>query len=617
MKYTNLSKEILQQIGGSENVTSLVHCATRLRFQVKDESKINESKMESLDGVFKVVKNGGEIQVVVGTHVSDVFNEITKVGKITNRSSGGSSNKKETVMTKVFGIISGSFGPLIGALAGSGMLKALLTVLTMLGWLSEESSTYLILYAASNAIFYFLPIFLGISLATKLGASPYIGGLIGAALLEPNFTQLANFEGDVTFLGMAVIVATYSATVFPIFIAVTIYSLLDKFLKNNINQHLQLFLNPMISLLVMVPFTVLVFGPFGLYVGTAIGDFVAFLMDKSGLLTGVVMGSSWSIFTIFGIHHALVPIMIQNLVQYGGDPLSAMTASAVFAQMGLALGIFLRTRDKKLKTLSGSTLLPGLLAGVSEPIIYALFLRYKRTIPYVLISGAVGGAIAGSLGTKSVAFAFPSLFSITVFTPMLSYVIAIAVSFSMATLLTYFLGFESKAVKEHGVKVNEVNNTETKKSETKKEVINSPLTGEIKPLNQVNDNVFSSGAMGKGIAIEPTVGEVISPVAGTVTTLFPTGHAIGITSENGAEILIHVGIDTVKLEGKYFNSLVKQGDEIKSGDLLTTFEMEKIKEAGYELTTPIIITNASTYLEIVENNSSDVKAREKLMTLLK
>ncbi|WP_284386102.1 PTS transporter subunit EIIC, partial [Bacillus safensis] len=224
-------------------------------------------------------------------------------------------------------------------------------------------STYFILSAASNAIFYFLPIFVGITLSTKLGANPYIGGLIGAALLEPNFTGLLNVEGDVTFLGIAVIVANYSASVFPIFIATSIYSLLDKFLKKTINKNLQLFLIPMISLLIMVPFTILIFGPFGLYVGTAIGDFITFISGKSGIITGVVLGSGWTFLTLLGIHTGLVPIMIQNLAQNGVDPLAAMTACAAFAQMGLALGIFLRTKDKQLKQLSGSTFLPGFLAG--------------------------------------------------------------------------------------------------------------------------------------------------------------------------------------------------------------------------------------------------------------
>ncbi|PRS58471.1 beta-glucoside-specific PTS transporter subunit IIABC [Bacillus pumilus] len=612
MADSRFAKEILQNVGGDENVSSLVHCATRLRFTLKDDTKAAPEELENMDGVLKVVNSGGEFQVVVGPHVSEVYEEIVKGGKIHTGNVPTPSNKKESLSSKIFGIISGTFTPLLGALAGSGMLKALLILLTMTGLLSKEDSTYFILSAASNAIFYFLPIFVGITLSTKLGANPYIGGLIGAALLEPNFTGLLNVEGDVTFLGIAVIVANYSASVFPIFIATSIYSLLDKFLKKTINKNLQLFLIPMISLLIMVPFTILIFGPFGLYVGTAIGDFITFISGKSGIITGVVLGSGWTFLTLLGIHTGLVPIMIQNLAQNGVDPLAAMTACAAFAQMGLALGIFLRTKDKQLKQLSGSTFLPGFLAGVTEPILYGLFLRYKRTIPYVAISGAVGGGIIGALGAKSVAFAFPSVFSILSVSPMVYYVIGISVSFLLAALLTYFLGFEDKGTK------NSIEDHETKEvKQEKKENILSPITGHVKPLSKVNDSVFSTEIMGKGIAIEPTIGEVISPVDGTVTTLFPTGHAIGITSDSGAEILIHVGIDTVKLEGKHFTTIVKQGDQVKTGDQLVQFDIDNIKESGYQITTPVIITNTDAYLEIIETASSTVSAKEKLLTLIK
>lgn len=608
MKYEQLSKDILQQVGGSKNVSNLIHCATRLRFTLKDNAKANEQALSNMDGVLKVVNNGGEFQVVIGPHVSEVYEEIIEIG---NLKLGTPSEKpKESMSSRIFGVISGSFVPLLGALAGAGMLKAFLMVFTMVGWLSAESSTYLILSAAANAVFYFLPIFLGITLATKLGANPYVGGAIGAALLEPNFTGLATFEGDLTFAGIPVIVSNYSSTVFPIFIAVCFYALFEKFLKKVTPKSLQLFLVPMLSLVVIVPLTILVFGPFGVYFGNALGGLVTFLSEKSGWLTGAVVGGSWTVLTLLGVHNGLIPVMMQNLA-HGGDPLSAMLGPAVFAQMGLALGVLLRTKEKQLKTLSSSTLLPGIFAGVTEPIIYGIFLRFRRTIPYVIISGAVGGAITGALGTKSMTFAFISIFSIPAFNPMIPYIIGIAVSFTLSTLLTYFLGFEDKNVKAEPIKKQEV-----KVDSSKREVINSPLTGEIKPLNQVDDPVFSSYAMGKGIAIEPQIGQVIAPVSGTITTMFPTGHAIGITSDYGAEILIHVGLNTVQLEGKYFQSKVKQGELVKPGDLLVEFEIEKIKESGYQVTTPVIITNTDNYLEIIETTNSSTKSSEKLLTLL-
>ncbi|MBT2738881.1 beta-glucoside-specific PTS transporter subunit IIABC [Bacillus sp. ISL-7] len=610
MSYQNFAKEIVELVGGEPNISSVVHCATRLRFKLKDSDKANKPSLQNLDGVLSVVESGGQFQVVVGSHVPEVYKEITKianVGATTNSSDG----PKGSIGAQIFEVISRSFSPLLGALAGAGMLKALLTILTMTGLLSAESGTYFILSAAGNSVFYFLPIFLGITISTKLGANPYVGGTIGAALLEPNFTGLLKNTGDISdFLGVPVVLMNYSSTVFPIFIAMAMYAILDKFLKKIIHKDLQMFLVPMLSLIIIVPLSVIAFGPFGVYVGNAIGDGISFLSTKSGLLTGAIMGAGWTFLTLLGIHWGLVPLILANLAA-GGDPLLAMLAGAPFAQMGLALGIFLKTKDKKLKTLAGSSLLPGVLSGVTEPIIYGLLLRYKRTIPYVIIAGAVGGAISGSLGAKGISFAFPAFLTIPAYSPMGLYTIAMLIAFVGATVLTVLFGYEDKKKKEV-----EENKVEAGQLLVKKESIVSPLTGAVKPLAKVEDQVFASEAMGKGIAIEPTVGQAVSPVNGTVTTVFPTGHAIGITSDEGAEILIHIGINTVQLEGKYYSPVVKQGDRVKQGDLLVNFDIEKIKEAGYPVTTPIIITNTNRYIDILETGKETIQAKEGLLTLV-
>ncbi|WP_078410018.1 beta-glucoside-specific PTS transporter subunit IIABC [Priestia abyssalis] len=615
MSYNQLAKDILQQVGGEQNVSSLVHCATRLRFKLKDHKKANKAGLEKMNGVLSVVEGGGQFQVVVGSHVADVYKEITKVGNI-GAHSDSADEEKGTISSRIFETISRSFSPLIPALAGAGMLKALLTVLTMAGVLSAESGTYFILSAAGNAVFYFLPIMLGITLAMKLGVNPYVAGTIGAALLEPNFTGLMQNAGDTSsFLGIPVVLMNYSSTVFPVFIAVSIYAVLERFLKKVIHKDVQMFLVPMLSLMIIVPLTVIAFGPFGVYVGNGIGTAITFLSSKSGILTGAVMGAAWTFLTVLGLHWALVPIALANLAN-GGDPLLAMAAGATFAQMGLAFGVFLKTKDKKLKALAGPTLLPGLLSGVTEPIIYGLLMRYKRTIPYVAVAGALGGAINGSLGVKVNVFAFHSLLTIPAYSPMALYVVGIAVAFGGAALLTILFGYESNKQQETTDNKVEAGTPLVNEPLVRKELIVSPLTGEVKPLKQVADPVFSSEAMGKGIAIEPAIGQVVSPVDGVVSTVFPTGHAIGITSEEGAEILIHIGIDTVQLEGKYFSAQVKQGDAVKQGDLLVNFDIEKIKEAGYQVTTPVIITNTDRYLDVVEINKQTVEAKESLLTLV-
>ncbi|MCG3797190.1 PTS beta-glucoside transporter subunit EIIBCA [Bacillus toyonensis] len=610
MSYTSLAKEILQHIGGENNVNSLEHCATRLRFKVKDSNKVNKEVLENVKGVISVVQTGGQQQVVIGSHVSDVFKEINKIGNF-SKDANETSEEKTSLSGKIFELISGTFTPLLAPLAGAGMLKALLGVLVMFDLLSDKSGTYAILSAAGNAILYFLPIMIGFTLATKLGANPYMGGIIGAALLEPNFTALLANGDTSSFLGIPVILIDYSSQIVPSFISVLIYAQLEKFLKKIIYKDLQMFLVPMLSLMIIVPLAAIAFGPFGTYVGKMVATGINFLSEHSGLLTGAVVGGTMVFLIMFGLHWALVPMSIENLMN-GGDPIDPMWAASTFAQTGIALGIFLKTKNKETKSLAGSTALTGILAGVTEPILYGLIATHKRTLKYVVIVGAIGGAFIGAFKAENNAFALHSIFTLSgTTTPWLPYFLMIIMTVGGAAALTYFLGYENK---------EELQNTETSKEAgatvVKKEGIVSPLTGTITPLNQVKDAVFASEAMGKGIAIEPTVGEVHSPVNGVITTIFPTGHAVGITSDDGAEILIHIGIDTVQLEGKYFNAHVKTGDKVRKGQHLIDFDIEKIKEAGYLVTTPVIITNTAQYTDIIETNKEQITKNEDLLTLI-
>lgn len=631
MDHKKMGDDIVRLVGGEANINGLVHCATRLRFDLKDSKKAERETLEKHDGIITVVESGGQFQVVIGSNVAHVYAEIMK-----NRDFGGDSSssaestgEKTSLLSKVFEIISGSFSPLIPAMAGSGMLKALLTVLTMLGWMSDTSDTYLILSAAGNAVFYFLPIFLGITLGMKLKANPYVAGVIGAALMEPSFTGLMDKGSDVSFLGIPVVMMNYSASVFPIFISISIYAVLDKLLKKIILKDLQLFLVPMIALMIMVPLSAMAFGPFGTTVGDWISSGVTWLIGVSGILSGVVLGGFMTFMVVFGLHWGFTPITIQN-IGVGGDPIEAMAAAAVFAQIGVAFGIFLKAKkNKTLRTLAGSTSLTGLLAGVTEPIVYGLILRYKRVIPIVVIAGAIGGAINGHFGVKMTAYVFHNIFAIPVYTPTVVYVIAIACSFAVAAVLTVMFGYESKTKDTVSEKNESVSSTsaestpvelpvvpETKTTEIKKEQIYSPLTGKAVALSTINDPAFSTGAMGKGLAIVPEIGEVVAPVDGVVTSLFPTGHAIGLTTNAGTEILIHIGINTVALKGKHFSPVVQEGDIVRQGDLLIQFDIDKIKEAGYETVTPVIVTLTQQEVDVFETTQEQVQKNDVLLTLV-
>ncbi|MEK3880130.1 beta-glucoside-specific PTS transporter subunit IIABC [Paenibacillus sp. FSL M7-0420] len=623
MDNKKMSEDIIRLVGGEQNINDLVHCATRLRFSLKDNKKAERETLEKHPGVITVVESGGQFQVVVGSNVANVYAEIVKNTSFLSSTSTDAQNsgQKTSAVSKVFEVISGSFSPLIPVMAGSGMLKALLTVLTLLGWMSDSGDAYKILSAAGNAVFYFLPIFLGITLGIKLKANPYVAGAIGAALMEPNFTAMLEGDGAHSFLGIPVVMVSYASSVFPIFIAISIYALLDKLLKKIIHKDLQIFMVPMLSLMIMVPLSVIAFGPFGTSVGDWIASGVTWLIGVSGILSGVVLGGGMTFMVVFGLHWGFTPITLQNIAN-GGDPIEAMASAAVFAQIGVAFGIFLRAKkDRNLRSIAASSGITGLLAGVSEPIVYGLILRYKRVIPIVIIAGALGGAINGHFGVLYTAYVFHNIFSIPVEQPMSIFIVSMVVSMGTGLLLTWLFGYESKNKLEASASAAAPEQIQPDKPaapvvDLKKELIFSPLTGAAFPLSTVPDDAFSTGAMGRGLAIDPVIGEAVSPVDGTVTSIFPTGHAIGITSAAGTELLIHIGINTVGLKGKHFTPVVKEGDRVSQGDLLIRFDLEQIQAAGYQTITPVIVTLTTKEVEIFETNQQQIKQNEVLLTLV-
>ncbi|MDM8101661.1 beta-glucoside-specific PTS transporter subunit IIABC [Oceanobacillus oncorhynchi] len=624
MDNKELGNKIIDLVGGEENVDSLVHCATRLRFQLKDHGKVNKAELSDIPEVLSIVEQGGQFQVVIGKRVGKVYTEIVNNHSISSGNSEGNNNdgEKVGVMEKVFGYISGTFSPLLPALAGSGMIKALLAILDILNWIDIEGSTYAVLNAASNAVFYFLPIFVGISAAKKLGANPFVGGVIAAGLMEPSFAALLEVNGNLDFMGIPLIVADYSSTVFPLLIAIAILAPIERFLKRISPDTIQLFFVSMVSILIMVPLTALVFGPFSEYLSVAIGSGIAFMLDFSAVLTGILIASAWPLVVILGVHWGVVPIMIDNFAR-GGDMINPITAASVFAQIGIAFGIFLRTRkDKDLRSLSLATTLSGLFAGVTEPILYGLILRYKRLIPIVLVSGGVGGVIIALFNVRVSTFILNNIFTIPVLTPTTGYVLGIGASFITAALLTFIFGIEGRnkdveKVTEDKENLEEAGVTESNNASVKNMEVTSPIKGEIIPLEKIDDPVFSSAAMGKGVGIEPKEGTVFAPFDGKVATLFPTGHAIGLRSKDGVEVLVHIGLDTVQLEGKHFEIHVEADSTVKKGDKLITFDIQGIKDAGYKTTTPVIITNTDNYSDIQPTENRDINIGENLLSMMK
>lgn len=638
MKYEKLAKDIIKNIGGKENVNSVTHCITRLRFKLKDESKANTDVLKNMDGVVTVIKSGGQYQVVIGNHVPDVYKDVVEVGGFNNESSSDDNDVKEktSLFNSFIDVISGVFSPILGLLAATGMIKGLTALFVAFGWLSKTSGTYEILNAIGDSLFYFFPIFLGYTSAKKFKLNHFTGMVIGAALVYPALSGLTAgnplftlFQGTViespvyiTFLGIPVILMTYSSSVIPIIIATYVASKVERGFKKIIPDVVKTFLVPFCTILVVIPLTFIVIGPIATWAGQNLGSITLGIYNFSPLVAGLFIGGFWQVFVIFGLHWGLVPVAINNISMLGYDTILAMSFAASFAQIGVVLAIWIKTRDKKLKSLCIPAFISGLF-GVTEPAIYGVTLPRKKPFILSCIASGVGGAIIGVMGTKQYIigglgiFGIPSFIDTSVGIDRAFYgaLIAMVVAFVFGFLLVWLVGFKDDNF--GGEDKNKQDNKEVKQeSLTNQEVIISPLKGEVTELSKVEDEAFSTGLLGKGIAIKPVEGKVVAPAGGVVTTFFPTGHALGITTDNGTEILIHVGMDTVQLEGKYFTPRVKQGDKIKAGDVLLEFDINKIKESGFSIITPVIITNSDKYLDIIETDKKDINYKEDLLTVV-
>lgn len=616
MNYQQLGNDILAAVGGEKNVKSLIHCATRLRFKLKKLSKADKDLIEKMNGVITVVESGGQFQVVIGNSVSKVYDAIIAVTHLADAPSAdrvsGSGDDKESLLGKAIDIISGIFTPFLGALAGAGILKGLLALFVALGWMSARSGTYLIWYAASDSVFYFLPILLAFTSAKQFKVNQFVSVAIAGALIYPSLAALVGKSAGLTFFGIPVLLMSYTSTVIPIILATWLLSYLEPLLNRVIHESVRNILTPMLSLMIMVPLTLIVVGPFGTYISDGLAIGYSWLYSLAPAVAGLIMGAMWQVFVIFGVHWGFVPLMMNDLGKLGHDTLLPLLAPAVLSQAGAAFGVFLKTRDRKLKSLSGSSTITALF-GITEPTIYGITLKYKKPFICAALSGGIGGVFVGAAHTQAMSFTMPSLLALPTYlgTGFTGVLIGILIAFLLAAVLTYFVGF-NETVSEFDQSVAQ----SAGEPLITKEVVISPVKGKAETLNMVNDQAFASGALGKGMAVVPDEGILKAPVSGTVSAVYPTGHAIGLTSDSGAQILMHIGIDTVRLNGKYFSTKVKQGQHVQQGQLLVTFDIEKIKKEGYDLTTSVVVTNSSDYLDVIGTDQTVTGDEDRLMTLV-
>ena len=653
--YDNLAKTIIQDVGGKDNVNSVVHCATRLRFKLKDEKKENDDALKDTDGVVTVVKAGGQYQVVIGNEVADVYDAVLKEvgfpggGQVPD---DDGVDDDSSFIDKAVALISGIFTDILAPLSAGGIIKGLVVMCASLGWLSKTSGAYQILYAIGDSIFFFLPVFLGFTAARRFHMNQFIGAAIGATLTYPSMVALASsktilstlFKGTAfasevhtTFFGIPVITMNYSSTVLPVIFTVWFASITEHWAKKWIPTVVQMFLVPVVTMIIALPVAFIVIGPVMTWVGDAIGAVMQGIYNFSPIVAGILMGALWQVLVIFGVHWGIVAVTTADLAALGYDPILALSCMVCYAQVGVVLAMIKQTKDKKLKETATGAFFSGLF-GVTEPAIYGVTL--PRRIPFILscIGGAISGAVIGAF--HSVLYMLPSMgiFAIPAYanpkggsmTPVIGVVIAGVVAFVSGFILQLLFGKKSVDAdynKKQAQKVAEAANEATEVANnpivaaSEDEKLNpstklvSPLNGDVKPLSEIKDEVFSSGAMWQGVAIEPSEGVLHAPADGKIALVFPTGHVVGINTTDGAEVLMHIGMDTVNLQGKGFKTLVQKGQEVKAGDPLVEFNIKEIKAAGYEVATPVVVTNSKKYESINQVDNGTVEVGQEILSL--
>ena len=617
MDYQAIAKEILKDVGGKDNIVDVTHCYTRLRFVLKDTKQANKEALLQTEGVISVVESGGQYQVVLGNKVAHVYNALEPLlaQQLTTKTS---TKEKNSLGNRILNTVAVIFTPVVPAIAASGMLKGILAIAVMVANNFYQVdlkplNTYIILSAASDALFYFMPVILGYSAAKVFKTNEYIAMVIGATLCYPTIVSLMTEESAVTLFGLHVTKANYVSTVIPIILAIFMLAYVQRFLEKVIPEVLKIIMVPTLSLLLMIPATLLLFGPIGIYLGDGVNWLYYYIMNLSPILLGGFIGGIWCVLVIFGAHRGLVPIGINDVARTGRQNLLAFAGAANFSQAGAAFGVFVRTKNKDLKAVAASATVTALF-GITEPAIYGANLRLKKPMIYAVASGAAGGALMGWGGSYGTAFANQGLLTIPVYAEagtkaFICYLLGCGIAFFGAFLLTIFLGFNDLPLDESRQEPGLKTEAGTVKE---KQRIQAPVQGQLVSLDQINDEVFASQQMGKTLAIYPTEEQIVSPGNGQVTALYPTHHAIGLKLDNGAEILLHIGINTVELKGRGFETFVKVGERVRLGQKLLSFDKQIIQAAGYDPTVLVIVTNTAEMAIIETTKQTEITPQTNL-----
>ncbi len=654
-KYEELAKEIVRNVGGKENVISLTHCITRLRFKLKDEGIANDDVLKKMSGVVTVMKSGGQYQVVIGNHVPEVYADVLPLVGLSEDSTkvAEGEQKKENLFNRAIDVISGIFQPILGIMAACGMVKGLNALFVAFGWYTDTCGGYLVLNAIGDGLFNFLPLFLGYTAAKKFNLKPMIGLVIGAIMCYPGI-QLSAFEaaGDplytlfadtmfespvyTEFFGIPLISMNYTGTVIPVIFVVYFASKCEKLFSRFIPDLVKFFFVPMLTLLVTLPIGFLVIGPVATFSSNIIADFVISIRDFSPMIAGAIVGLTWQILVIFGLHWGFIPVYINNILTNGYDNVMMPFFACTFATSAVVLAIFFKTKDRKLKEMCLPNFISGIF-GVTEPAIYGITLPLKKPFIISCIAGMIGGGFYGAFNFRKFSmggmgiFEFPAMIEPdggmgNLYIAFAGAILSMVIGFIL-TMILYKDKTETGAERtmsaadssDRAEGAADAALPETAgKSEglVKKIEIANPIRGTVVRQEDMADEAFASGVLGKGVAIRPEEGKVYAPVDGEISVLFPTFHAIGIHTEEGADLLIHIGLNTVQLERKGFTPKIRQGDKIRKGQLIMEFDKELIEKEGFSTETPVLVSNADDYADIVAREGDEKAAGEELLTVI-
>lgn len=622
-KYEVLTTQLIEQLGGQKNIKEAYHCQTRLRFKLADESKVNDQAVSEIDGVIKVIRNAGVYQVVIGTHVADVFEELEKHIDIQGSVDTNADQEKKKLIEVIIDFVAGVFQPVIPALSGAGMVKAVLALLVVGKIVTPDNQTYMLLNLFADGVFYFLPMILAYTTAQKLKCNPILAVGVSAMMLHPNWQALVQAGEPIRFFDVIPFTSTnYAGSVIPIILVIFAQAYIEKILKKWIPKSVELVFVPMLTFLIMGTLAFSVLGPIGAIAGGYLATFFTFLSETAAWAPAVLIGGTFPIMVMFGLHNGVAPLGVMQMADLGYDSIfgpgclcsnmSQATAGAIVA---------LRTKNKKMKQIAVSGSITAYM-GITEPILYGVALPKKYPLVSAMIGGACGGLYAGLTKTHRFATGSSGLPAVLLYLGddtikcFVNIIIAILISIAVTAILTLILSFKfEKEEKESDVAINEVSDITMAESEVN---ITSPVKGYVLPLSAAKDEAFASEALGKGVVIIPEEGIVRAPFDAKVEAFFPTKHAICLVGNNGVQLMIHIGIDTVKLEGKGFEALVAQGDMVKAGDTLVKFDIETIKNAGYSEQTMVIVLNSDNFAEIdtvIDRNTDGTDTILHLSTL--